>query len=163
MAFRIFATILVLDQAVKFLIMTTMTPGQSIPIIENVFHITFVLNPGAAFGLLANQQWIFMVCGVALLGVFLYYYQRLQQTGPFLRYGCVALLAGAMGNLLDRIENGLVVDFFDFRIWPVFNIADIAIVGGVISMMYAILRQPDVVSDKKRGTRHEQHQQQGGE
>jgi signal peptidase II len=51
----------------------------------------------------------------------------------------VALLAGAVGNLIDRIRSGLVVDFFDFRIWPVFNIADIAIVLGVISMIYAIL------------------------
>ena len=70
------------------------------------------------------------------------------------------MLAGAMGNLIDRIESGLVIDFLDFRIWPVFNIADIAIVGGVLSMVYAILRQPGTVTDQKRNA---SHKNQGGE
>lgn len=160
MAFRLFAAILVLDQAAKLFITTSMTPGESIPVINSIFHITLVLNPGAAFGLLANQQWVFVACGVGLLWAFLHYYSRLQQTGPFLRYGCVAMLAGAMGNLIDRIESGLVIDFLDFRIWPVFNIADIAIVGGVLSMVYAILRQPGTVTDQKRNA---SHKNQGGE
>ena len=64
---------------------------------------------------------------------------QLKRQCAYFRYGCVALLSGAVGNLIDRIRSGLVVDFFDFRIWPVFNIADIAIVLGVVSMIYAIL------------------------
>ena len=60
-----------------------------------------------------------------------------------LHYGTVAMAAGAIGNLIDRIRTGLVIDFFDFRIWPVFNVADIAIVLGVIAMIYAILFQSD--------------------
>ena len=71
--------------------------------------------------------------------LFLRYYPKLKQTTVWMHYGTLAMLAGAVGNLIDRVRLHYVVDFFDFRIWPVFNIADIAIVGGVISMIYAIL------------------------
>ena len=81
----------------------------------------------------------FIVAGIFILLAALLLYPRLKRQNPWLRYGCIALLGGAVGNLIDRIHNGLVVDFLDFRIWPVFNIADIAIVGGVGCMLYAIL------------------------
>ena len=139
MALGMFLVLLVLDQLVKFLVMLTMTPGESVPGIKNVFHITYVLNPGAAFGMLPHQSWFFILAGAVMIAAFGYYYPRLKRQSAYFHYGCVALLAGAVGNLIDRIRSGLVVDFFDFRIWPVFNIADIAIVLGVASMIYAIL------------------------
>ena len=74
-----------------------------------------------------------------ILLAFLWYYPRLKRECALLHYGCVAMAAGAIGNLIDRIKTGLVVDFLDFRIWPVFNLADIAIVLGVAGMVYAIL------------------------
>jgi signal peptidase II len=88
---------------------------------------------------LENQTWFFILSAVAISVAFLWYYPRLKKECGFLHYGCVALVAGAMGNLIDRMKTGLVVDFLDFRIWPVFNLADIAIVLGVVSMVYAIL------------------------
>lgn len=139
MALVLFIVILVIDQIVKSIVRVAMTPGESIPVIDGFFHLTYVLNPGAAFGMLENQRLFFILAGLAIIGVFIYYYPRLRQQCSYLHYGCVALLAGAVGNLIDRVRNGLVVDFFDFRIWPVFNIADIAIVLGVGSMIYAIL------------------------
>ena len=131
--------IVVLDQVVKVLVVHKMFPGMSLPIIQDVFHITFVLNPGAAFGILAHQRSFFIVMGIVILilvGVFSPYIRR--QCGIF-RWGVALLLGGALGNLIDRVRIGHVIDFFDFRIWPVFNIADIAIVVGVAAIIYAIL------------------------
>lgn len=135
----LFFGVLVLDQLVKGLIQVSCLPGESIPVITGIFHITYVLNPGAAFGLLENQTWFFILAAAAISLAFIWYYPRLRRECGFLHYGCVAMVAGAIGNLIDRIKMGLVVDFLDFRIWPVFNLADIAIVAGVISMVYAIL------------------------
>ena len=131
--------IVVLDQVVKFLVTHEMFPGMSIPVIQDVFHITFVLNPGAAFGILAHQRSFFIVMGIVIVilgGLFSPYICR--QCRIF-RCGTALLLGGALGNLIDRVRFGHVIDFFDFRIWPVFNIADIAIVVGVAAIIYAIL------------------------
>ena len=135
----LFFGVLVLDQLVKGLIQVSCLPGESIPVMTGIFHITYVLNPGAAFGLLENQTWFFILAAAAISLAFVWYYPRLRRECGFLHYGCVAMVAGAIGNLIDRIKMGLVVDFLDFRIWPVFNLADIAIVVGVVSMVYAIL------------------------
>lgn len=138
-ALGLFLGILVLDQLTKALITVSFLPGESLPLIDGIFHITYVLNPGAAFGILAHQNWFFVLAAAVILVAFVRYYPRLRHENGFLHYGCVALLAGTAGNLIDRLQGGLVIDFFDFRVWPVFNLADIAIVGGVISMAYAII------------------------
>ena len=139
--------IVVLDQVVKFLVTHEMFPGMSIPVIQDVFHITFVLNPGAAFGILAPQRSFFIVMGLVIVilgGLFSPYIRR--QCRIF-RCGTALLLGGALGNLIDRVRFGHVIDFFDFRIWPVFNIADIAIVVGVAAIIYAILFKMHPVED----------------
>jgi len=142
-AILLFLLILIGDQATKYIVVTEMVPGESLPIIGEFFHLTYVLNPGAAFGLFAHQRWFFVIIALVLIGAVIYFYPRLKREGAMLHYGTVAMAAGAIGNLIDRIRTGLVIDFFDFRIWPVFNVADIAIVLGVIAMIYAILFQSD--------------------
>lgn len=120
---------------------------MSIPVIQDVFHITFVLNPGAAFGILAHQRSFFIVMGIVIVilgGLFSPYIRR--QCRIF-RCGTALLLGGALGNLIDRMRFGHVIDFFDFRIWPVFNIADIAIVVGVAAIIYAILFKMHTAED----------------
>lgn len=139
MALVLFAAILAIDQLVKLAVKLSMLPGESIPVIDGFFHFTYVLNPGAAFGMLENQQIFFIAAGLMIIAVFIYCYPQIRSQCAYFHYGCVALLAGAVGNLIDRVRTGLVVDYLDFRVWPVFNIADIAIVVGVISMMYAII------------------------
>ncbi len=139
MAFCLFVVLLVLDQVVKSYVSTAMLLGETIPVVPGIFHITYILNPGAAFGMLAHQRWFFILAGIVIAAAFLYYYPWLKRQCSWFHYGCVALLSGAVGNLIDRIRNGLVIDYIDFRVWPVFNIADIAIVLGVASMIYAIL------------------------
>ena len=130
--------VFVIDQLVKHLVVSTMHLGQSFPVIKGIFHITYVLNPGAAFGMLEHQRWFFIVVALAavLLGVF--FYRKLQQESILMRSGAGLLLGGAVGNLADRIQSGLVVDFLDFRVWPVFNIADIAICAGAGILIYDI-------------------------
>ena len=135
----LFFAIIAVDQMTKWHVVTTMMPGESLPVLRDVSHWTYVQNHGAAFGILEDHQGFFILAGLALIVLFLRYYPKLKQTTVWMHYGTLAMLAGAVGNLIDRVRLHYVVDFFDFRIWPVFNIADIAIVGGVISMIYAIL------------------------
>ena len=139
----LFIGVVALDQFTKATVMRTMVPGQSIPLIQNVFHLTYVLNPGAAFGILSNQRMFLLITGAALILATAYFYPLLKKSDGCLRLGATAILSGAVANLIDRAQTGYVVDFFDFRIWPVFNIADIAIVLGMGFMIYAILFRLD--------------------
>ncbi|WIW71820.1 signal peptidase II [Anaerosinus gibii] len=133
--------IILLDQISKFLIENSMELGDSLPVIEGIFHITYILNPGAAFGILENQRLFFILIATIMILMTGYIYPLIPQKSKMLRLGVGMLFGGAVGNLIDRIRTGLVVDFFDFKIWPIFNIADIFIVVGVgmiiITMFYA--------------------------
>lgn len=139
----IIITILALDQGLKLVVQRNMELNQSIPVIENIFHLTYVLNPGAAFGILADKTIFFIFATVIVLGLIGYYYYRTPKEKTWLRLGLNILLGGALGNLIDRVRTGHVVDFFDFRIWPVFNIADIAISVGVGLLILDLFFSPD--------------------
>lgn len=134
--------VLLLDQASKIYIIRNMNLGDSLPVINNIFHITYVNNPGAAFSILQHQTGLLIGIAVLLLISVIYYYPRLPQGHPLLHTGIGLQVGGAVGNLLDRVRTGYVTDFIDFRIWPVFNIADMAIVGGVTLLLLEILRTP---------------------
>ena len=136
-----FFGILLIDRLMKYYVELTMLPGESIPVVPPFFHITFVLNPGAAFGIFRDQQWLFLITAFVFSFAFLVFYERLRRSGSLIHYGSVALAAGAVSNLIDRIRLGYVVDFFDFRVWPVFNVADIAIVIGTAAVLWALFVQ----------------------
>ena len=122
---------IILDQVSKWYVQTHFRIGESIPVIPDIFHWTYIVNHGAAFGILMHQRWIFLLI-VALLVTALYLgRQRLAKAPLYARIGTGTLLGGALGNGWDRLYLGGVVDFFDFRIWPIFNVADIAICVGV--------------------------------
>lgn len=127
------------DQAVKLGIARTMRLGESIPVLPGIFHITYIENPGAAFGMFANQRWVFIVAGILVVLAAGVMYRRIAETGRMVRWGAALLLGGAVGNLIDRVRLGRVIDFFDFRVWPVFNIADIGICVGVACLIYALM------------------------
>jgi signal peptidase II len=135
--------VFVLDQMSKIYIIKTMELGNSMPVIENLFHITYVQNPGAAFGILRHQTGLFIAVALLLLAAVLYFYPRLPQGYPLIRLGIGLQTGGAVGNLLDRVRTGYVTDFFDFRVFPVFNVADIAIVVGVGLLFLEIVRMPE--------------------
>lgn len=104
--------VFILDQLVKHTVLGNMHLGESIPIIKDVFHITFVLNPGAAFGMLEHQRWIFIAVALLVVVLALVFYKHIQRESLITRIGAGLLLGGALGNLLDRIQSGLVVDFW---------------------------------------------------
>lgn len=116
-----------------------MSLGDSIPVLENIFHITYSVNPGAAFGIMAYQTTFFIVTTILLLLVMVFLFYRLGQEFQIVKIALALQFGGAVGNLIDRIRTGYVIDFFDFRIWPIFNIADMAIVLGVSILIYFIL------------------------
>ncbi len=140
------ALVLLLDQSSKYLISSNMMLNQSIPLIQNVFHISYIHNYGAAFGILQNQRIFFVVLTLLIAAALLIYYYKFAEHNCLIKWGIALLLGGAMGNLLDRLLKGYVVDFFDFRIWPVFNVADIAVVVGAGLLFLALIR-----SDRSEG------------
>lgn len=139
----------VFDQLVKYYIQSRMVPGMSIPVIDGVFHITYVLNPGAAFGILEHQTVFFLAVAVILIVAVGYYYRRIPPGYLLLRIGIGLQVGGAAGNVIDRVKTGYVVDFLDFRVWPVFNIADMAITTGVALILYNVLYLSGKKDEKK--------------
>ncbi|MCR5834259.1 MAG: signal peptidase II [Selenomonadaceae bacterium] len=149
----LFLFIVLLDQLTKAIVVKTMVPGQTVSLIQDVFHLTYVLNPGAAFGILSNQRIFLLLIGAVLIVVTAYFYPMLKKASLCLQVGASMILSGAVANLIDRIQTGYVVDFLDFRIWPVFNIADIAIVSGMVLMVYTIIFRLDESTVKIRRVR----------
>lgn len=127
--------VVVLDQLSKYLIRDMMILHESIPVIPGFLNITYILNKGAAFGILENQRWIFLAIAVILIVMYLLFGKRLPKH-PLVRDGVGLLLGGAIGNALDRFLQGAVTDFVDFHVWPVFNVADIGIVVGVCLLLW---------------------------
>ena len=126
---------LLADQVSKMWIMSNMQVGQSIPP-DGLVRLTYVRNSGVAFGLFPNQTFIITLAAIAGLAILLIYY-RLSPFRNMYTYTSVGfILGGASGNLIDRIRLGYVTDFLDFRVWPVFNIGDSAVVLGTGLMLY---------------------------
>lgn len=138
MFYIIFLFWLFLDQFTKNYVQHHFTLGQSIPVIPNFFHLTYILNRGAAFGILSNQRVFFLLIAFILVLLCWYFRKQIRSKGVSLIFGTAILLAGTVGNAYDRYTYGAVIDFFDFRIWPIFNIADIGICVGVIIIAWHI-------------------------
>lgn len=132
--------VVILDQFSKYIVVENMALGESIPIIEEVFHLTYILNPGAAFGMFAHNRLFFIAIAVIVIGIIIWARREILASPWEVKAGCGLFLGGAIGNLIDRVRQGLVIDFFDFRIWPVFNIADIAICIGVGLIIWNLLK-----------------------
>lgn len=132
--------VVILDQFSKYIVVEIMSLGESIPIIEEVFHLTYILNPGAAFGMFAHNRLFFIAIAVIVIGIIIWARREILASPWEVKAGCGLFLGGAIGNLIDRARQGLVIDFFDFRIWPVFNIADIAICIGVGLIIWNLLK-----------------------
>lgn len=132
--------VVILDQFSKYIVVENMALGESIPILEEVFHLTYILNPGAAFGMFAHNRLFFIAIAVVVIGIIIWARREILASPWEVKAGCGLFLGGAIGNLIDRARQGLVIDFFDFRIWPVFNIADIAICIGVGLIIWNLLK-----------------------
>lgn len=144
---------IVVDQVVKHWAFTVLQPQRTIPLIENVFHLTYIENRGAAFSMFAkfDSRWIFVaLAAVITLAICYALSKKLMQTALG-SWSLVLIAAGAVGNAVDRVARGFVVDMFDFRLihFPVFNVADIFIcVGGVLFVIYFMFQHKDKPNDK---------------
>jgi signal peptidase II len=130
------------DRMSKLFFINLLSLGESIPVIRNIFHWTLVHNTGIAFGLFKEQGIFFLGVSLFAIGVFgwLLYHQSKEQTlSRASRLAFSLIIGGALGNFVDRLQFGFVIDFIDFRIWPVFNIADSAItIGACILILTCI-------------------------
>ena len=133
--------IVILDQLTKFLIKSNFKLNQSIPIIKNVFHLTYVTNTGSAFGFFKSYNIFFGLFSVIVIIVIFYYLKKIKENEKLMQFSIGLLLGGTIGNLTDRIAYGSVVDFLDFRIWPVFNIADSAVTISIILLIIILWRK----------------------
>lgn len=135
--------LLSVDQFSKYIIRQKMSLADSIPIIKSVFHITYVENRGIAFGLFPQGSSLFIVISlIIILGII--FFERKKVIKSLKERFCLGLiLGGALGNLIDRLRFGFVIDFLDFRIWPVFNLADSGVcIGGILMVFFLLRKRP---------------------
>lgn len=140
--------VIIFDQLTKYYVVSNFYLGESLPVIENIFHWTYILNPGAAFGMFEGSRWFFVVIAIGVLVGIWYMKDEINEGGWMMQYGAALFGGGAIGNLIDRARSGLVIDFFDFRIWPVFNVADIAICVGVAMILWKVLQTEFLTNEK---------------
>lgn len=133
-----------LDQMTKALVLKTMALYHSIPVIPGFFNLTHIHNPGGAFGFMARQNRgirAFLFLAVSFLAIILlfYLYRKIPRSYQWLSAGLALIMGGAIGNLIDRIRFGEVVDFLDFYVgayhWPAFNVADSAVTAGIAILL----------------------------
>ncbi|WP_454063496.1 signal peptidase II [Candidatus Nitrospira salsa] len=157
--------IIVVDQVTKSYIATTMYLHQSITIIPEYFSLTYIRNPGAAFGILASsssgfRMVFFLITSIFALGLLITIFVRLQPNDWWGQLTISSIFGGAIGNLIDRLQFGEVIDFLDFYIngyhWPAFNVADMAISLGVCSLFLLFAfekRKPELSSQPQEDLR----------
>ena len=136
------------DQVTKALVLKYVALHTNIPVITGIFDITHILNPGGAFGLMANMSValrtiVFLFISSLAVGLVLYFYLKTPPGYGFLAVAFALIFGGAIGNLIDRVRFGMVVDFIDVYIgnyhWPAFNIADSAITVGIFIFIYHLV------------------------
>ena len=132
------------DQITKWLAVVYLQGSPSFPLWENVLHFTFVKNEGAAFGMLSNSRWVFMVIStVAIIGLSVYLFGFCKESN-WVKASLAMIIGGGIGNMIDRIALGYVVDFIDFTLidFAVFNVADSFVtVGAGILIVYLLIEQ----------------------
>ncbi|MBL0388757.1 signal peptidase II [Tumebacillus sp. ITR2] len=140
--YLIIALVVAIDQWVKYYVRHHLEIGQSVPLIDGVINLTSHRNAGAAFSILEGQQWFFILSSLAVVAAVIYYRRKGELRGrPLMEFGVALLVAGAIGNMLDRLVLGVVTDFFDLQFvqFAIFNVADIAINLAVVLIVLAIL------------------------
>jgi signal peptidase II len=146
------AFFITVDQVTKWLVRQNLAIGQEwmpVSALSRIFTITRVQNTGVAFGQMAGLGWLFMLVNLAVLVIIVIYYPRIPRGAWALRFAAALILAGDLGNIIDRVRTmafiaqgtgnlwtalprASVTDFMDFKIWPVFNVADMCVVAGVM-------------------------------
>ncbi len=147
--------IVALDQWTKWLVVNNMELGERIPLLDPTFALLSHRNRGAAWGMLEGQIWLFSIVTVIVIAGILYYFHKEAKGKPLFQLSLMILLGGAIGNFIDRLYRGEVVDFIDVLIpimnydFPIFNIADAALTIGVAMVMIVLFLEEK--REKKTG------------
>lgn len=136
---------LIIDQITKILVVNSLVPGENIEIIKNIFSIIYTNNTGAAFSILLGKRIFLIVVAVLIIGVLLYYIKRNKIEKKIDIIALSFIIGGSLGNLIDRIVRGYVIDFISIKLgnynFPIFNVADILIVIGVFLLLLSSRRR----------------------
>jgi len=146
--------VVAIDQLSKVIIFEMLPLYGTVSVIPGFFNITHIHNPGGAFGFLAGHSavwryFVFLFISSLAIGLIIYYYHKTPKTHILLSCGFALILGGAVGNMIDRVRMGIVIDFLDFYIgnlhWPAFNVADSAISIGITVFIYHLVfnKMPD--------------------
>ena len=147
----LFILVLILDIITKQLILGDLEPGESVQILGDTVRLTYILNPGGAFGLSIGSNVVYLAVSLIVIAVVIYTMWRRLARSKVIDFSLAAVVGGAVGNLIDRLRFGAVVDFLDVDIpdidifgiymqrWPIFNVADAAVTVGMIMIILALL------------------------
>lgn len=151
MYYIIIIVAVMLDQIAKFMIRSNMDLHQNIPIIDGIFHITYIQNTGAAFSMFSGHTGMLAFVTVIITVGILVYLFKLRGKGHWaLMLSLSLIVSGGVGNIIDRISLEYVVDFLDLRIWPIFNLADIYVCCGCgFLMIYVFFIEPKLNAQKE--------------
>ncbi|MBQ7625154.1 MAG: signal peptidase II [Clostridia bacterium] len=143
-----------LDIAVKAWASGYLASNGPLTVIRGVFRLTYVENRGAAFSILQGKRWFFIILTFIVLAFMVWIFIKKKVKGKWGNIALVFIFSGAVGNLIDRISKGYVVDMFDFCLidFPVFNVADIFLnVGAIMAVIYVLFIDKDLLGGKKNG------------
>ncbi len=141
MFYLLILAVIIFDQVSKYYIQTNMDLNNSISVIDGIFSITYIQNTGAAFSVLQGKTIILIIIQVlVVLSIFVYVFLKKNSIHWTLNVSLALIVGGGLGNLIDRVSYGYVVDFLHFHFWPIFNIADISVcIGCGLLIIYVFL------------------------
>ena len=132
----------VIDQIIKIIVDSSMAVGETVPVIEDIFHFTYVQNKGAAFGMLADNRWVFMIISTGAIAAMSVYLFKFSTETLFTKSGFALIIGGGIGNMIDRIFLGYVIDMIDCRFidFYVFNFADscVCVGAGMVALGFIL-------------------------
>ena len=145
------AVLVIIDQIIKYFISAYLQPVGSVSVIDNIFSLTYVENKGVAFGMFSDMRWIFVALTSILLVIIIFYMFKKRPKSKFF-YVCAALIiGGGIGNLIDRIFYGYVIDYLSLSFFPpVCNFADYCITAGTIMLVIYLLFFSDILDSSKK-------------
>ena len=151
LALIIGAVIAIVDQIIKYFVSTYLEPVGTVNVIDNLFKLTYVENRGVAFGMFTDMRWVFVVLTSAMLALIIIYMFKKKPSGKFFYITSGLIIGGGIGNLIDRIFYGYVIDYLSLSFFPpVCNFADYCITAGTAMLVIYLLFFSDMTKDEKR-------------
>lgn len=150
------AVIVGLDQLIKYLVYTFLKPVGTVEVIPGLFSLKYVENKGAAFGMMANMRWVFIIFTIVVIGVLLFMIFKKKINSKLFTASAILLIGGGIGNLIDRIFLGYVIDYLSISFFPpVCNFADYCITIGTVLLLVYLLFYSDYFKSNKKDSLNE--------